>query len=389
MKNILFIHQSAELYGSDKTILMFISNLDRTKYTSTVLLPFDGPLKRELEKNDIQVIISPILKLYRKMFSIKGVFNFFTEYRDGLRLIEELHKKTPFDLVYSHTLASLIGIVFARKHNIKHLWHVQEIIKKPMLFNKGFKTLLGLRSNHKIIYDSKATMDFWINNNPSLAAKSDFIWNGLDLDAKPKLVSEKIYAVRKNIFKLTDNEIVIGLFGRINSWKGQLLLLDAYKQIYAGHKNCRLVYIGSAPRNQEWFEDNLKAKVIEYGLENTVQIIPFQEEIWKFWEAIDIAVVPSTEPEPFGMVAIEAMSCQKPVVAANHGGLTEIVLHKETGYLFMPNDAEDLAQWLILLIQDKEKRMQFGQKGQSRVEELFSLSSHVRKFEDIFATMLG
>jgi glycosyltransferase involved in cell wall biosynthesis len=388
MKNILFIHQSAELYGSDKTILMFISNLDRSKYTATVLLPFDGPLKRELEKNGIEVIISPILKLYRKMFTLKGLLNFYKEYKEGLKKIEALHRKRKFDLVYSHTLASLIGLVFARKNKIKHLWHVQEIIARPVLFNKGFKALLGLKSNHKIIYDSKATMDFWIKDNAGLTAKSDYIWNGLDLEAKPDILPATVTDVRQKYFNLTDDTVVIGLFGRINSWKGQLLLLEAFKKVYSQHKNIKLVYIGSAPPNQEWFEENLKAKVEEYGLAHTVTIIPFQEDIWKFWQSIDIAVVPSTEPEPFGMVAIEAMSCGKPVVAANHGGLAEIILHNETGYLFKPNDADDLAMYLEKLIINSQAREEYGQKGEKRVEQVFSLKNHIKQFEDIFIEML-
>ena len=93
MKSILFIHQSAELYGSDKTILMFISSLDKQKYKSIVILPFDGPLKREFEKNNIEVIIAPVLKLYRKMFTPKGILKFFKEYKEGLKTLNELHKK--------------------------------------------------------------------------------------------------------------------------------------------------------------------------------------------------------------------------------------------------------------------------------------------------------
>ena len=79
MKSILFIHQSAELYGSDKTILMFISSLDKQKYKSIVILPFDGPLKREFEKNGIEVVIAPVLKLYRKMLTPKGILKLFKE----------------------------------------------------------------------------------------------------------------------------------------------------------------------------------------------------------------------------------------------------------------------------------------------------------------------
>ena len=50
MKNILFIHQSADLYGSDKTLLLLLSKLDKTRFNPIVVIPLDGPLKEELEK---------------------------------------------------------------------------------------------------------------------------------------------------------------------------------------------------------------------------------------------------------------------------------------------------------------------------------------------------
>lgn len=384
MKSILFIHQSAELYGSDKTILMFISSLDKQQYKSVVILPFDGPLKREFEKNGIEVVIAPVLKLYRKMFTPKGILNFFKEYRDGLRLLNELHKKHHFNIVYSHTLAALIGIIFARKNNIKHLWHVQEIIAKPVIFNKGFVKLLSLDCNHVAVYDSKTTMDFWIKGNEKLAKKSHAVCNGLDVAQKQNTSQNEITSIRKNYFKVGDNELVIALVGRINSWKGQQLLLEAFHKIAHKYENIKLVFIGSAPPNQEVFEIDLKNKVTDYALTDRVVIIPFQEEIWKFWDSIDIAVVPSTEPEPFGMVAIEAMLSKKPVIAANHGGLTEIVVPNETGLLFEPNNANALANALESIIVDPEKRQLFGENGYNRTVNHFSLQKHVEKFEDIF-----
>lgn len=387
MKSILFIHQSAELYGSDKTILMFISSLDKQKYKSVVILPFDGPLKREFEKNGIEVVIAPVLKLYRKMVTPKGILNFFKEYRDGLKTLNALHKKYNFSIVYSHTLAALIGIIFARKNKIKHLWHVQEIIAKPVIFNKGFVKLLSLDCNHVAAYDSKTTMEFWIKDNEKLAKKSHFIWNGLDVTQKQNTTQEEIAAIRKEYFKVSNNELVIALVGRINSWKGQQLLLEAFHKIADKYQNTKLVFIGSAPPNQEVFEIDLKHKIIDFALTERVVIIPFQEGIWKFWDSIDIAVVPSTEPEPFGMVAIEAMLSKKPVIAANHGGLTEIVLPNETGILFKPNNAASLASALESIIVDGEKRKLFGENGYTRTVNHFSLQKHVEKFEDIFESL--
>lgn len=384
MKSILFIHQSAELYGSDKTILMFISSLDKNKYLPIVILPFDGPLKREFEKNNIKVVIAPVLKLYRKMFTPKGVVQFLKEYKEGLKTLKDLHDKYKFDIVYSHTLASLIGIVFAKKFKIKHLWHVQEIIAKPVLFNKGFKKLLSLKCNDIAVYDSKTTMEFWIKDNPFLAKRSEFVCNGLDVSQKPEPNLESIQQIRNEFFKVQPDELVIALVGRINSWKGQPLLLDAFQSIAKKYKNVKLVFIGSAPPNQEFFEINLNAKIIDYKLQDRVLIIPFQENIWQFWDAIDIAVVPSTEPEPFGMVAIEAMLSKKPVIAANHGGLTETVVHNHNGLHFEPNNAKALAEGLEVLLQDENKRKQFGENGYSRTIEHFSLEKHVEKFERIF-----
>lgn len=384
MKSILFIHQSAELYGSDKTILMFISSLDKTKYKSVVVLPFDGPLKREFEKNNIEVVIAPVLKLYRKMFTPKGILKFIKEYNKGIKTIESLHSKYKFDIVYSHTLAALIGIIFARKHKIKHLWHVQEIIAKPRVFNRGFVHLLSLKSNHVAVYDSKTTMEFWIEGNKTLEKKSEFVCNGLDVNQKPLANDNTIAQIRKEYFEVEDNQLVISLVGRINSWKGQQLLLKSFHKIAHKYPHLKLVFIGSAPPNQEFFEIELNDKIKEFDLISRVIIIPFQENIWSFWDSIDIAVVPSTEPEPFGMVAIEAMLSKKPVVAANHGGLTETVLHNETGLLFEPNNAEALSIALEELILDKEKRITFGEKGHQRTIEYFSLEKHIKKFEAIF-----
>lgn len=298
MKTILVIHQSAELYGSDKTMLYFLSELDKTKYLPIIVLPFDGPLKIELEKNNIKVVIAPVLKLYRKMLTPKNIFKFIKEYYKGIKILNALNKQYKFDLVYTHTLAVLIGILFAKKRNIKHLWHVQEIIAKPKIFNFLFKKILSLDCNHKVVYDSIATMNFWIENNLKLTEKSEAVWNGIETKNSKSFTDAELNEVRENYFFATDNEIVIALVGRINSWKGQQLLLQSFKTLIEKYKHIKLVYLGSAPPNQPIFETELRNKIKVYDLESNVILIPFQKEIEKFWNSIDIAVVPSTEPEP-------------------------------------------------------------------------------------------
>jgi len=390
MKSILIIHQSSELYGSDKTILFFCKELDKTKYFPIVVIPSDGPLKREFEKENIQVVIAPVLKLYRNIVNPKNIFTFYKDYFASMKILKKLHEEHNFQLVYSHTLAVLIGFFFAKKNKIKHLWHVQEIINKPAFVNKAFKKLLSLKANHKAIYDSIQTMKFWTKNSEILQNKSDFVWNGLNLDEKYNTSEEEIREIRESFFKSENNQIVIGLIGRINGWKGQQLLLDAYKLVRndSNYKNTKLVFVGSAPPNQDFFVEDLKTKIGELNFQEYVIIVPFQQNIWKFWDSIDIAVVPSTEPEPFGMVAIEAMAAKKPTIVANHGGLQEIVIHDQTGFLFEPRNATDLAKHLKLLINDDNKRKSFGESGYSRVKEVFSMKNHTDKLEEIFQNLI-
>ncbi len=382
MKNILFIHQSAELYGSDKTLLLLLKNLDKNKFKPIVLLPFDGPLKEALENENIEVVIAPVLKLYRKLFTPKNIFGFFKDIKVAFKIVNELHKKYQFTLIYSNTLAVLFGIMFAWKNNIKHLWHVHEIIEKPSLFKKAFVGLLSLKSNTHIVYNSQATKVFW-ELNKSIINKGVVIWNGIEIYT-PESSTSELFDIRKNLFLAQPNEIILALVGRISRWKGQMILLDAFNNLVQKNENIKLVFVGAPPPNQEKFQEDLEDRISSFNLNDKVLIIPFQNEIHKIWQAIDIAVVPSTEPEPFGMVAIEAMLAHKPIVGSNHGGLTEIIENNATGFLVTPNSVQDLVIALEKLIQNELLRKEMGEKGYLRVTTAFSVEQYVDSFEKFF-----
>ncbi len=382
MKNILFIHQSAELYGSDKTLLLLLKNLDKNKFKPIVLLPFDGPLKEALENENIEVVIAPVLKLYRKLFTPKNLIGFFKDIKAAFKIVNELHKKYQFTLIYSNTLAVLLGIMFAWKNNIKHLWHVHEIIEKPSLFKKAFVGLLSLKSNTHIVYNSQATKVFW-ELNKSIINKGVVIWNGIEINT-PESSTSELFDIRKNLFLAQPNEIILALVGRISRWKGQMILLDAFNNLVQKNENIKLVFVGAPPPNQEKFQEDLEDRISSFNLNDKVLIIPFQNEIHKIWQAIDIAVVPSTEPEPFGMVAIEAMLAHKPIVGSNHGGLTEIIENNATGFLVTPNSVQDLVIALEKLVQNELLRKEMGEKGYLRVTTAFSVEQYVDSFEKFF-----
>ncbi len=96
------------------------------------------------------------------------------------------------------------------------------------------------------------------------------------------------------------------------------------------------------------------------------------EETMRLYGQADIAVVPSLWQEPFGLVAVEAMAAGLPVCASDTGGLRDIVVHDETGFLFPPGDAETLASRLEVLLDSGALRNRLGQAGRARVLSRFT-----------------
>lgn len=382
MKNILFIHQSAELYGSDKTLLMLVVGFKEKGHNPIVVVPDNGPLVELLEKKNIPVIITPVIKISRKMFGIFNLISLPAQVISSINKIDSATKGIKIDCIYSNTLAVLIGIVYAEKRNLKHIWHVHEIIENPRLIRRVFTKLLSLKNNTEIIYNSFSTKLFWEKSNKLSSKKSTVVWNGVSKNTYPSS-SQQITELRVNLLGCQPDDLIIGLIGRINRWKGHQLLLDALKDDLLKNKSVKLVFIGSPPPQQDVYLEILQDKIVKFGLMTSVKIIPFQDNIWPVWEAIDIAVVPSTEPEPFGLVALEAMLCQKAVIASNHGGLTEIISNNETGLLFEPNNQEALTIALRELISNKAKRLLMGNNGYNRATNFFTLERYVNEIEKI------
>ena len=97
----------------------------------------------------------------------------------------------------------------------------------------------------------------------------------------------------------------------------------------------------------------------------------------------DAVIVPSTRGEGFGLVAVEAMALERPVVAAAQGGLVEIVGPGETGFLTTPGDPKGIADACIELLANPDIARSMALKGRARVEEHFALGQQMRKLLDV------
>jgi len=168
------------------------------------------------------------------------------------------------------------------------------------------------------------------------------------------------------------------LVGRLNPRKGQDLAIEALAKLRATGLDVFLDIVGSPFRGYEWYESKLGLLAGHLGVEDYVRFRGYCSPIWPTYEEACVVLVPS-RIEPFGNVAVEAMSVGRPVIAASVGGLPEIVRHGQTGMLCRPGDSASLAAAVEALLRDPRAVEQLGCNAARDVRSRFSLDRFADK----------
>jgi len=177
---------------------------------------------------------------------------------------------------------------------------------------------------------------------------------------------------------LRDDEVAVGIVGRIAQEKGHRYLYEAMTKLGDGMP-VRAVVVGDGPD-----ADSSRAYVRDHGLEDRVIFSPFRTDVNNVFNALDIIVVPSTWEEPCSAVIQQAMALSRPVIGTRAGGTPEMIVDGETGLLVAPADSESLAGGIARLAVDGDLRRSMGIAGRERVEEYFSLNVMTDKIVDIY-----
>lgn len=179
----------------------------------------------------------------------------------------------------------------------------------------------------------------------------------------------------------------VGLFGCLLPWKGQDVLIDAV-DIFVNRMKIRsgcFFIVGGSPGKDYAYEASLKERVRSLGLEHHIQFAGHVKNIYPIIKEMDIVVHTSIEPEPFGLVVIEAMALGRPVIATKHGGPLEIITDHKDGLLVKPGDSQRLADALLELFADNERRLEMGQEARRTVGQRFNADIFIKSFKKIYS----
>jgi glycosyltransferase involved in cell wall biosynthesis len=207
---------------------------------------------------------------------------------------------------------------------------------------------------------------------PSLFIQKKMIEGGI--------APERIHLI-KNFVRVQDytpnyeNDGYLLYFGQVSYIKGIDVLLKALQHI----PKVRLIVAGRGDGIRRYKRfcqvHNLKVSFIGFQSGRTLR---------KLISNCLAVVVPSVCYESFGLVVLEAFACGKPVVGSNHGGIAELIVEDETGYLFDPGNSHALAEKINMVLNYPEKLKEMGHAARKKVESEFNSYLHIKKIIELY-----
>ena len=164
---------------------------------------------------------------------------------------------------------------------------------------------------------------------------------------------------------------VVGFFGRIVEWKGQLEFVRAAALVAARVPGASFLIVGDVGDAPPDYERVVRAAAQSNGLAGRVLFAGYVDDVDAHYQAVDVVAHASIAPEPSGRVIFEAMDHGIPVVASDRGGPKEFIEDGVDGFIVDPTDAEAFAKRLVELLTDGERRRRMGDRARAKVRERY------------------
>jgi glycosyltransferase involved in cell wall biosynthesis len=225
-------------------------------------------------------------------------------------------------------------------------------------------------------------------------ARVEVVYNAVDLTRfDPARIDRR--AARAALGVAPARELLLGVVAQLSPWKGQDTAIEAVSRLRDEGIDAHLLLIGSAKfvarstrYDNETYVRRLHAMAAAAGVADRVSFLGEREDVPELIRALDILLLPSWE-EPFGRALIEAMALEVPVIATSVGGPAEILEDGREGLLRAPRDARAWSRAIAGLARDAEGRVQMGRAGRERVEQSFTIASHVAAMLEVYEAALA
>lgn len=379
-KRILQIIPSMEIGGAERTVLEITAFLKNTNYTSLVLTS-GGKLIKDLEKLNIEVVRYPIDKK-NPLLIIKNIIE-----------LKKLFIEKNIDLIHVRSRAPAWSAIFAArslKIPIVTTWHGH--VSNSSWFKKKYNSIM--HKGNALIANSNYTAEN-INKIYKIDKdKIDIIPRGVNTEnfKASNFSDEEKINIKKEWKVFDQNKIILLLPARLTRWKGHEVVIKAIGLLKKEEffKNIICLFAGNQKGSERYIQ-NLKETIASLSLDDKIKLIGQVENMPLAYQVSNIILSPSIQPEPFGRIPIEAQASGKIIISSNAGAVKETIKSGQdsTGFKVKPNNSEELAHQIKLVIKMKDEDLQeIKKRAILNVKNNFSLETMCKKTLEVYNRLL-
>ncbi len=352
--------------GSAQNTYLSVLGLKRN-YFHTVLVSgrtLESEMKSEEVEalnEDIQILQSENIEFIQCPSLVRKV-NIIKDIRALIYIVKIIRKHKP-QIVHTHTSkAGLLGRLAAKLCRVPIILHTPHghvffgyfgpIQSKLFIL---LEKLVSLITDRIVTLTDREKRDHLV---AKIAKKDKFavIFSGVDL-RKFKEISLLMKLEIKQKMGIPERSQIVGTIGRLVPVKGHEYFIEAAQYILLKHPDTYFIIVGDGP-----LKEDLEKKAQNFGIGNNILFLGWREDIDVILSLFDIFVLSSLN-EGMGRVLVEAMALAKPIVASDVGGIPDLVIHNKNGLLVPPKKSKELADNVLILMDNKKKREELGNEG--------------------------
>ncbi|MBN1642000.1 MAG: glycosyltransferase family 4 protein [Anaerolineae bacterium] len=360
---VLFVDHAHGIGGAEGLLLLLMRSVDRRVW-HPVLAANEGALADRAANGEVSVYYVPLGRLRRSPRALIA-------WLQGARRLVGIVRETGAAVVVGNTVrGSLYGSLGAALSGVPFVWYMHdfwlgEAQPRCLLPDRLGKVLLCAAAR-AVIANSSATAQ-----HVKCRRKTTVVPNGIDVrHFAPQPAAGKAF---REAHGIAQEAPLVGMVGRLRPWKGQDRFLRMLASVRDAMPDVRgLVVGGNVFGVQDGYAGRLGALTAELGLGDCATFAGQLEDPRAALAAMDVFVHPG-DPEPFGLVNVEAMSMGVPVVAFAQGALPEIVVHGMTGLLVPPGNERGMAAAIVELLGSEGRRREMGAAARERAVAHFGI----------------
>lgn len=357
--HVLQVIGGSEFGGAVWIILSYVEMLKSRGLEVSVVTSNEGVAKVYSEAG-CEIISVPEMRREINPFRDAAAFR-------RLRLI---CKRRNIDIVHTHTSkGGFLGRAAARSVGVPVIIHTahgfafHENSSKAAIKTYAFLESRAARWCDRITTVSDFHRDWALRLGLASDEKIKTVHNGIALD---RLGVNTSSAATRSAFGVSDNQVLIGVVGRLAPGKGLEIILNSFPGVLAKHPDARLLIVGDGPE-----ADRLRSIQTSLGLTGEVIFTGFRQDIGNILNACDLVVSPTLR-EGLSVSILEAMALAKPIITTNISSNKELVNDMVSGILIPPLDEAALTQAIISIIDDPGMAKQFGDNAYAKFQSSYS-----------------